>query len=124
VLGVESVKHAEPNRSFGVPRARHIHRRPCRLSHTSQVAERFFGGCSTQTVRNYVKEGLPAHRVVRTLYFDPVEVREWIRTRSAQPPDPTGDAYRAAIKKLVDAAPELTADQAAKIRAVLIGGAA
>jgi hypothetical protein len=33
------------------------------------------------------------------------------------------DPYRAAIKKLVDAAPPLTVEQAAKIRAIL-GGAA
>lgn len=93
---------------------------------TAEVSERFFGGLSTQTIRKFVaEEGLPAHRVVRRLYFDPVEVDAWIRARSAQPerPDPTGDAYREHIKRLVDAAPELTAEQAAKIRAVL-GGAA
>ena len=34
------------------------------------------------------------------------------------------DPYRAAIKRLVDEAPPLTADQAARLRAVLSGGAA
>lgn len=74
---------------------------------------------SPQTIRAFVaNEGLPARRINNRLYFDPAEVDAWVRARDGQPTDP----YRAAIKKLVDEAPPLTADQAAKIRAVL-GGA-
>lgn len=91
---------------------------------TAEVSERFFGGLSTQTIRKFVAEdGLPAHRVVRRLYFDPAEVDAWIRARNGQT-GASSDPYRAAIKRLVDEAPPLTAEQAAKIRAVLIGGAA
>jgi hypothetical protein len=99
---------------------------PSGYLNTAEVSERFFGGLSTQTIRRFVAdEGLPAHRVVRRLFFDPVEVDAWVRARAeASRPAPEDDPYRAAIKKLVDAAPELTADQAAKIRAVLMGGAA
>jgi hypothetical protein len=91
---------------------------------TAEVSARFFGGLSTQTIRKFVAEdGLPAHRVVRRLYFDPIEVDAWIRARNGQT-EQSADPYRAAIKRLVAAAPALTADQAAKIRAVLLGGAA
>lgn len=92
---------------------------------TAEVSERFFGGLSTQTIRKFVaEEGLPAHRVVRRLYFDPAEVDAWIRARNIQAAQlrPTGDAYREHIKRLVDDAPALTAEQAERIRAVLMGG--
>lgn len=97
---------------------------------TAEVSERFFGKLSTQTIRHYVAhEGLPAHRVMRRLYFDPVEVEAWIRARSTRVADddtarPATDDHRAAIKRLVDAAPTLTAAQAERIRALLSGGAA
>lgn len=91
---------------------------------TAEVSRRFFAGLSAQTIRKFVsQDGLPAHRVVRRLYFDPDEVDAWIRARGGQagsPPDP----YREHIKKLVDAAPPLTAEQADRIRAVLSHGAA
>ncbi|GAS90490.1 helix-turn-helix domain-containing protein [Mycolicibacterium brisbanense] len=77
---------------------------------------------SEQTIRIWVAhEGLPAHRVKRRLHFDPVEVDAWLSARRDGQPAPHD--HRAAIKRLVDAAPELTDDQAARIRAVLSGGA-
>ncbi|MGH3556427.1 helix-turn-helix domain-containing protein [Mycobacterium sp.] len=97
---------------------------PSDYLNTAEVSERFFAGLSTQTIRKFVAEdGLPAHRVVRRLYFDPAEVDAWIRARNGQTGQPS-DPYRQAIKRLVDEAPELTAEQAATIRAVLVGGAA
>ncbi|KWX25634.1 hypothetical protein AFM11_05255 [Mycolicibacterium wolinskyi] len=86
---------------------------------TADLAERLRR--SEQTIRYWVAhEGLPAHRMTRRLYFDPAEVDAWLLARrdGAAPDD-----HRAAIRALVDAAPELTDDQAAKIRAVLTGGA-
>lgn len=81
------------------------------------------GYTQAKSVIRLVKEqGLPAHRVGRRYLFDPAEVESWLRSRSGQP-EPPADPYRAAIKKLVDEAPPLTAEQAGKIRAVL-GGAA
>ncbi|MFT9527268.1 helix-turn-helix domain-containing protein [Mycobacteroides abscessus subsp. abscessus] len=79
---------------------------------------------SEQTIRLWVADaGLPAHRVKRRLYFHPAEVDAWMRTRddalSTAPAD-----HRAVIKRLVDAAPELTVEQAERIRLVLTGGAA
>ncbi|OKH80876.1 hypothetical protein EB75_18885 [Mycobacterium sp. ST-F2] len=81
---------------------------------------------STQTIRRFVAhDGLPVHRVNRRLYFDPAEVDAWLRDRAeASAPTPEGDPYREHIKRLVDQAPPLTAEQADRIRAVLTGGAA
>lgn len=79
---------------------------------------------SEQTIRLWVADaGLPAHRVKRRLHFDPAEVDAWLRARDDASLTATTD-HRATIKRLVDAAPELTADQAQRIRAVLTGGAA
>lgn len=79
---------------------------------------------SEQTIRIWVaQEGLPVHRVKRRLHFDPAEVDVWLRARDEASLTSPAD-HRAAIKRLVDAAPELTADQAQRIRAVLTGGAA
>lgn len=91
-------------------------------------------GLADSTIRRLVREGLPCVRVGSKLYFDLARVDAWLDARAdaasaaataagATRPDPTVDAYRAAIKRLVDDAPPLTADQAARIRAVL-GGAA
>ncbi|WP_020109614.1 helix-turn-helix domain-containing protein [Nocardia sp. 348MFTsu5.1] len=91
-----------------------------RLLTTGQLGERL-GGLTIQTIRRWVAvEGLPCHRIMRRLYFDPDAVDTWLRERHAQPND---DAERrASIRALVDAAPTLTADQAAQIRTVLSGG--
>ncbi len=89
---------------------------------TDEVRKGFLGGVSAQTVRNYIaKHGLPVHRVGRRHLFDPAEVDAWLRHRDEQ--NQVGD-HRAAIKRLVDSAPELTSEQAERIRAVLTGGAA
>lgn len=79
---------------------------------------------SAKTVRYWVaNEGLPTMRVRRRLFFDPAEVDAWLRARNDAPPVAPDD-HRTAIKRLVDAAPELTAEQADRIRAVLTSGAA
>ncbi len=78
---------------------------------------------STQTIRRFVaQDGLPVHRVNRRLYFDPAEVDAWLRDRAqvSAPPFAESDPYREHIKRLVDQAPPLTAEQADRIRAVLI----
>lgn len=88
---------------------------------TAEVGTRL-GGLSDQTIRKFVHaEGLPAHRVNRRLYFDPTEVDAWIRNRNGQA---RRDDHRAVIRALVDAAPELTDEQAARIRTILTSGAA
>ncbi|MGJ6122706.1 excisionase family DNA-binding protein [Mycolicibacterium sp. Y3] len=89
----------------------------------SGVADRL---CLTvPTVRRLVREeGLPAHRVARRVKFLADEVDAWLRARSGdQHPAKAVDDHRAAIKRLVDAAPPLTAEQAARIKAVLGSGA-
>lgn len=79
---------------------------------------------SEQTIRLWVaQEGLPAHRVKRRLHFNPAEVDAWLRARDDASLTAPAD-HRAAIKRLVDAAPALTAEQADRIRVVLTGGAA
>lgn len=89
---------------------------------TAEVSERYFGGVSTQTVLKYVaNHGLPAHRAGRRYLFDPAEVDAWVRTHNAQA---KSDDHRAVIRALVDAAPELTDEQADRIRTILAGGAA
>lgn len=77
---------------------------------------------SHQTIRRFVREGMPVHRLNRRLYFDPAEVEAWLWDRGGKQ-SPAND-HRAAIKRLVDAAPALTDEQAERIRAVLTGGAA
>ncbi|MGO9157335.1 hypothetical protein [Mycobacterium sp.] len=65
-----------------------------------------------------IEEGLPFFRLDATRRVFPVdECEAWLREHGY-----FVDPYRAAIKKLIDDAPPLSADQAAKIRAVL-GGA-
>jgi hypothetical protein len=76
---------------------------------------------SPQTIRLFVADGMPVHRVNRRLYFDPTEVEGWLRARNSRS---GADDHRATIERLVDTAPELTAEQAERIRAVLTGGAA
>jgi hypothetical protein len=95
-------------------------------------------GLKTDTLRKLVRDGLPCVRIGPKFYFDLEKVDAWLdrvaesaagsaaaanaasKPQPAEPPGP--DPYREVIKRLVDAAPPLTADQAAKIRAVL-GGA-
>ncbi len=90
---------------------------------TADVAERVRR--SPQTVRFWVaEEGLPAHRVTRRLYFDEAEVEAWMLARRDDCDPPAPDDHRAVIKQMVDAAPGLTDEQAARIRAVLLSGGA
>lgn len=70
-------------------------------------------------IQELVAEGLPAYQLDQRRYvFDRDEAVAWLVEHGH-----LVDKYRAAIKRLVDDAPPLTAEQAAKIRAVL-GGAA
>lgn len=79
-------------------------------------------GVDVRTIRRLVREdGLPAHRVGHAFRYDPDKVAEWLRDRNVQQDDPAS-AYRAAIKRLVDDAPELSAEQADRITSILRGG--
>lgn len=70
-------------------------------------------------IQELVSEGLPAYQLDQRRYvYDRDEAVAWLVEHGH-----LVDPYRAAIKALVDEAPPLTADQAAKIRSVL-GGAA
>lgn len=77
---------------------------------------------SAKTIRRFVSDGMPAYKRRGRLFFDPAEVDAWLRDRSAKQV-PAND-HRAVIKRLVDAAPKLTDEQAERIRTVLTGGAA
>lgn len=81
---------------------------------------------SPKTIRRFAAAGMPAYKVRGRLFFDPAEVDAWLRDRggdSLSSPAPLDTDHRALIKRLVDAAPELTDEQVAKIRGML-GGAA
>lgn len=76
-------------------------------------------GLPQSRIQELVPEGLPAYQLDQRRYvYDRDEAVAWLVEHGH-----LVDPYRAAIKALVDEAPPLTADQAAKIRAVL-GGAA
>ncbi|WAC55171.1 helix-turn-helix transcriptional regulator [Gordonia sp. SL306] len=78
-------------------------------------------GCAKKTVLHYVHNfGLPVHRLgPRVFRYDLDEVHAWLRSNpmpaqgapSGTPTD-ADDDYRDSIRKLVDAAPALSADQA------------
>jgi phage terminase Nu1 subunit (DNA packaging protein) len=77
-------------------------------------------GLPQQKIQNLVAEGLPTYALDQRRYvFNADEAVAWL-TEHGHLIDP----YREHIKKLVDAAPPLTAEQADRIRAVLSGGAA
>lgn len=77
-------------------------------------------GLPQSRIQELVPEGLPAYQLDQRRYvYDRDEAVAWL-TEHGHLIDP----YRAAIKRLVDQAPPLTADQAARIRAVLTGGGA
>lgn len=76
---------------------------------------------SAKTIRRCVADGMPAYKVRGRLFFDPAEVDAWLRDRNGQA---KGDDHRAVIRALVNAAPELTDEQADRIRTILAGGAA
>ncbi len=75
-------------------------------------------GLPQSRIQELVPEGLPAYQLDQRRYvYDRDEAIAWLTKHGH-----LIDAYRAAIKRLVDEAPPLTGDQAAKIKAVL-GGA-
>ncbi|WP_157897493.1 helix-turn-helix domain-containing protein [Mycobacteroides chelonae] len=77
-------------------------------------------GVNTRTVRRLCREeGLPSHQFSRRVRFLADEVDTWLRSREGVQL-PAND-HRGVIKALVDGAPELTAEQAERIRAVLGG---
>lgn len=81
-------------------------------------------GLPKSRMRALIRQGMPCVRVGTKLYFDLAEVDSWIDKNLRTITAPTEqDAHRSAIKALVDGAPEITPEQAARIRAVL-GGAA
>lgn len=76
-------------------------------------------GLSQGHIQDLVDEGLPAYALdARRTVFDPDEAISWLVQQGH-----LVDPYRAAIKHLVDTAPELTAEQAERIKAVLCGTA-
>ena len=76
-------------------------------------------GLSQSRIQELVPEGLPAYQLDQRRYvYDLDEAIAWLTEHGH-----LIDAYRAHIKKLVDDAPPLTAEQAERIRAVLAGGA-
>ncbi|POX91026.1 hypothetical protein C3469_26330 [Mycobacterium kansasii] len=84
---------------------------------TTPFCEKF--GVARSAIPRLVSEGLPAFKLDKMRWVFPLdECETWLRGHGY-----LVDPYRTAIKKLVDAAPPLTAEQAAKIRAIL-GGAA
>ena len=77
-------------------------------------------GLPQSRIQELVPEGLPAYQLDQRRYvYDRDEAIAWLVEHGH-----LLDPYRAAIKALVDEAPPLTADQAARIRAVLTGGVA
>lgn len=73
-------------------------------------------GLSERTVQRRVAAGeIRTVRVGRTVRIHPDEVARL----TGEPVDPTPDAYREHVLALVAAAPPLTSDQAARIKAVL-----
>lgn len=91
-----------------------------RLLFAEEIAPKLGYATADSVLRLVRRQGLPAHRAGRRYLFDLNEVDAWLRTRGAE--SPTATDHRAVIKRLVDTAPKLTAEQAERIRAVLTGG--
>jgi len=92
------------------------------LLFAEEMAPKLGYATAESVLRLVRRHGMPARRAGRRYLFDPTEVEAWLRARGTAPSASTD--HRAAIKRLVDTAPELTAEQAERIRAVLTGGAA
>jgi hypothetical protein len=76
-------------------------------------------GIPQSRIQELVGEGLPAYLLDQRRYvFDRDEAVAWLLDHGH-----LLDPYRAAIKRLVDEAPPLTAAQAERIKAVLRGAA-
>jgi hypothetical protein len=90
--------------------------RPAPLLSSGQLAKET--GLPQSRIQELVAEGLPAYQLdTKRFLFDRDEAIAWLDGNGY-----LATAYKTHIKRLVDAAPPLTADQAAKIRAVLSGG--
>ncbi len=88
---------------------------PAPVLNTGQLCDAT--GLSRSQIPGLVREGLPAYRLdPKTFVFIEAEAVDWLRDHGY-----LVDEYRASLKRLIDAAPPLTADQAARIRAVLGG---
>jgi hypothetical protein len=91
--------------------------RPDNLVTTTPFCEKY--GLAPGSVPRLIKAGLPAFRLDAKRWVFPLDACEpWLREHGY-----VVDPYRLQIKRLVDEAPPMTADQAAKIRAILGGGA-
>lgn len=91
-----------------------------KLAPTARAAKHT--GLPVSRMRALTRQGMPCVRVGAKLYFDLAEVDSWIDNNLVSTASPSND-HRSVIKALVDGAPEITAEQAERIRAVL-GGAA
>ena len=87
-----------------------------------QLAQRY--GVSIETIRRLVKRGLPHYRLGGRLFrFNPDETDVWMHSHHRAPStSDSGDDYRAYVRQMVAAAPELSAEQAERIRAILADG--
>ncbi|WP_445168762.1 hypothetical protein ACTXG7_05215 [Mycolicibacterium sp. Dal123E01] len=95
----------------------HPNLRPAPFLTSGQLAKAT--GLAQSRIQELVPEGLPAYALDQRRYvYDQAEAVAWLVEHGH-----LVDPYRAAIKALVDDAPPLTADQAARIKAVLVGAA-
>ncbi len=86
---------------------------PAPVLTVSQLADRT--GVDRKHFPRLIKAGLPAYRLdAKTFTFIEDEATAWLAEHGYHV-----DPYRAAIRRLIDDAPPLTSDQAARIRAVL-----
>lgn len=86
---------------------------PAPVLNVSQLCDKT--GLARNAIPRLVRDGLPAYRLdTKTFVFIEDEAVAWLREHGH-----VVDPHRAAIRRLVDEAPPLTADQAARIRAVL-----
>jgi hypothetical protein len=91
--------------------------RPAPLLSSGQLARET--GLPQSRIQKLVAEGLPRFQLdPKTLLFDRDEAIGWLDKHGY-----LRTAYKTEIKRLIDRAPRVSAEQAAKIRAVL-GGAA
>lgn len=98
---------------------------PGGLLNTAGLIERFFPGLSDQTIWKFIKdEGLPALRVKRRWYFDPVEVDAWLRERNRAATSAASAELDEHVRALVDQFPPLSAVQVDRIALMLRRGSA
>lgn len=89
---------------------------PPNIVTTGPLCDRF--GLARSAVSKFIDEGMPAFKLDATRWVFPLdECEAWLREHGH-----LDDPYRAAVKRLVVAAPEVTAEQFARIRAILSEG--